>query len=155
MSRHGMITVSEKFVEVDLSVRRFPSHHEKILHRLDHWRRPGEIEFMIFDGKLHGLFYMLVDKTARAAPTGGVKLGGQNWRIGQSRHFVVREQRRNAKIGARAFCVSLHAPWPDRAQRSRLAYPAAGALDALIAALPAEKKSGGWNTAGNPLGRFP
>jgi hypothetical protein len=60
-----------------------------------------------------------------------------------------------AKIGARAFCVSLHAPWPDRAQRSRLAYPAGGAVDALIAALPPDRKSGGWNTEGNPLGALP
>jgi hypothetical protein len=57
-----------------------------------------------------------------------------------------------AKIGARAFCISLHAPWPDRAQRGRLAWPAGGAVDALIAALPPDRRSGGWNTAGNPLG---
>jgi hypothetical protein len=60
-----------------------------------------------------------------------------------------------AKIGARAFCISLHAPWPDRAQQSRLAYPAGGAVDALIGALPPDRKSGGWNTEGNPLGALP
>jgi hypothetical protein len=55
-------------------------------------------------------------------------------------------------IGARAFCISLHAPWPDRTQKSGLAFPADRAIDALIDALPADKKSGGWNTAGTPLG---
>jgi len=59
------------------------------------------------------------------------------------------------KIGSRAFCIALHAPWPDRGQRSRLAYPAGGAVDALIDALPPDRKSGGWNTAGTPLGALP
>jgi hypothetical protein len=60
-----------------------------------------------------------------------------------------------SRIGARAFCISLHAPWPDRTQRDRLAYPAGGAIDALIEALPAEEKSGGWTTGGTPLGALP
>ena len=60
-----------------------------------------------------------------------------------------------AEIGARAFSISLHAPWPDRTQRIRLAYPAGGAVDALIAALPPDRRSGGWNTAGTPLGDLP
>jgi hypothetical protein len=59
------------------------------------------------------------------------------------------------KIGARAFCISLHAPWPDRNQRSGLAYPAEGVIDALITALPAEKRNAGWDTAGTPLGALP
>ena len=60
-----------------------------------------------------------------------------------------------AEIGARAFCISLHAPWPDRTQRSRMAYPAGGAIDALIDALPPDMKNGGWNTGGTPLGALP
>ncbi len=57
------------------------------------------------------------------------------------------------KIGARAFCISLHAPWPDK--RNGLAYPAEGVIDSLIAALPAEKRNAGWDTAGTPLGALP
>jgi hypothetical protein len=55
-------------------------------------------------------------------------------------------------IGARAFNISLHAPWPEKGQKSGLGFPAGGAIDALIDALPADKKSAGWNTAGTPLG---
>ncbi|MGO9310651.1 MAG: hypothetical protein ACLQDL_16715 [Spirochaetia bacterium] len=59
------------------------------------------------------------------------------------------------RIGARVFAISLHAPWPDPTQKTGLAWPADGAIDALIAALPAEKRSGGWDTAGTPLGALP
>jgi len=59
------------------------------------------------------------------------------------------------KIGARAFCISLHAPWPDKNQRNGLAYPAEGVIDALITALPADKRNAGWDTAGTPLGALP
>ncbi len=56
------------------------------------------------------------------------------------------------RIGAQVFSVSLHAPWPDPAQATGLNWPVNGAIDALIDALPADKKSGGWDTAGTPLG---
>jgi hypothetical protein len=56
------------------------------------------------------------------------------------------------RIGAKAFSISLHAPWPDASQKSGLGYPADGALDALIDALPAEKRNAGWDIAGTPLG---
>ena len=59
------------------------------------------------------------------------------------------------KIGARAFCISLHAPWPDRKQRNGLAYPAEGVIDALITALPPGKRNAGWDTSGTPLGAIP
>jgi len=58
-------------------------------------------------------------------------------------------------IGARAFAISLHAPWPDKSRRNGMAFPADGAIDALIAALAPDKKSGGWNTAGTPIGALP
>ena len=58
-------------------------------------------------------------------------------------------------IGARAFAISLHAPWPDKSRRNGLAFPADGAIDALIAALAPDRKSGGWNTAGTPIGALP
>jgi hypothetical protein len=60
-----------------------------------------------------------------------------------------------AKIGARAFSISLHAPWPDRTQKSGLAFPAEGVIDAVISALPPEKRNAGWDTAGTPLGALP
>jgi hypothetical protein len=60
-----------------------------------------------------------------------------------------------AKIGAKAFSISLHAPWPDRNQKTGLAYPAEGAIDALIDLLPPDRRNAGWNTAGTPLGALP
>ena len=59
------------------------------------------------------------------------------------------------RIGSRVFAISLHAPWPDPTQKTGLAYPVDGAVDALIDALPAEKRSAGWDTAGTPLGALP
>jgi hypothetical protein len=56
------------------------------------------------------------------------------------------------RIGDRVFCVSLHSPWPDQTQKSGLGYAAGGAIDALIDALPEDRKSGGWDLAGTPLG---
>ncbi len=56
------------------------------------------------------------------------------------------------RIGAKAFSVSLHAPWPDPSQRSGLTWAVGGAIDSLIDALPADKRSGGWDTTGTPLG---
>jgi hypothetical protein len=53
------------------------------------------------------------------------------------------------------FAISLHAPWPDPNQKTGLAYPVNGAIDALIEALPEAKRSGGWDTAGTPLGALP
>ena len=60
-----------------------------------------------------------------------------------------------ARIGARVFSISIHAPWPDPSQKTGLAYPVDGAIDALIEALPPEKRSAGWDTAGTPLGALP
>jgi hypothetical protein len=59
------------------------------------------------------------------------------------------------RIGGRAFAISLHAPWPDMSQKTGLAYPVDGAVDALIDALPPEKRSAGWDMAGTPLGALP
>jgi hypothetical protein len=61
----------------------------------------------------------------------------------------------HGKIGARAFSISLHAPWPDKKKGNGLAYPAEGAIDALITALPAAKRNAGWDTSGTPLGALP
>lgn len=59
------------------------------------------------------------------------------------------------RIGARAFTVMLHAPWPDKNERSGLAYAAGGAIDALIDGLPEGKRAAGYDTAGTPLGALP
>jgi hypothetical protein len=59
------------------------------------------------------------------------------------------------RIGARVFAISIHAPWPDPTQKTGLSYPVDGAIDALIDALPPEKRSAGWDTAGTPLGALP
>ena len=47
------------------------------------------------------------------------------------------------RIGTRAFSICLHAPWPDKTQKTGLAYPAEGVIDALITQLPPEKRSAG------------
>jgi hypothetical protein len=54
----------------------------------------------------------------------------------------------------RVYTIALHAPWPDANQKNGLGYPAGGSIDSLIDALPADKKSGGWDIAGTPLGRL-
>ncbi len=56
------------------------------------------------------------------------------------------------RIGGRAFTVMLHAPWPDKNERTGLAYAAGGAIDALIDSLPEGRKDAGYDTAGTPLG---
>ncbi len=57
-----------------------------------------------------------------------------------------------AKIGARAFSIALHAPWPDDGSSTGLTWAADGAIDNLIAALPPEDQSAGFDTAGTPIG---
>jgi hypothetical protein len=59
------------------------------------------------------------------------------------------------RIGGRAFTVMLHAPWPDKNERTGLAYAAGGAIDALIDGLPMSMKEAGYDTAGTPLGALP
>ena len=59
------------------------------------------------------------------------------------------------RIGGRAFTVMLHAPWPDKNERTGLAYAAGGAIDALIDGLPEDRKEAGYDTAGTPLGALP
>jgi hypothetical protein len=59
------------------------------------------------------------------------------------------------RIGARVFSISIHAPWPDPSQKTGLSYAVDGSLDALIEALPPQKRSAGWDTAGTPLGALP
>jgi hypothetical protein len=56
------------------------------------------------------------------------------------------------RISSRAFAISLHAPWPDVTQKIGFGYPVGGAIDVMIDALPPAHRSGGWNTAGTPLG---
>ncbi len=58
------------------------------------------------------------------------------------------------RIGTRAFSICLHAPWPDTSQKTGLGYAAGGVIDALIAMLPPEQRSAGWDLAGTPLGRI-
>lgn len=58
----------------------------------------------------------------------------------------------HAKIGARAFSIALHAPWPDPSSPTGLTWAADGAIDSLIAALPPAHQSAGFDTASTPLG---
>jgi hypothetical protein len=59
------------------------------------------------------------------------------------------------RIGSRAFCVYLHAPWPDRTNQAGLNWAADGAIDVLIAQLKPEKQRFGVSTAGTPFGKLP
>ena len=58
------------------------------------------------------------------------------------------------RIGARAATVLLHCPWPDSGSRSQLSYPVGGDLDALMLALPTDKRSVGFDTKGSPMGEL-
>lgn len=57
--------------------------------------------------------------------------------------------------GARVATIALHAPWPDSAAETGLAWPVGGLVDAMLAALPAGRQAGGWETAGTVLGALP
>jgi hypothetical protein len=57
-----------------------------------------------------------------------------------------------AAAPGRVMTIEIHAPWPDATNKVGLGYPAGGLIDAMIDALPADKRSGGWNLAGTPLG---
>jgi hypothetical protein len=56
------------------------------------------------------------------------------------------------RYGGRIATLALHAPWPDASVQTGLAWPAGGAIDALLLALPPEKQAAGWDTAGTPIG---
>jgi len=57
-----------------------------------------------------------------------------------------------SRIHDRVFGISLHSPWPDESQKSGLTWAAGGTVDALIEALPPDKREGGWDLGGTPLG---
>ncbi|MGA2614409.1 MAG: hypothetical protein ABSG38_13310 [Spirochaetia bacterium] len=59
------------------------------------------------------------------------------------------------KIGARAFSIALHAPWPDAGSSTGLTWAADGAIDSLIANLPPGDRYAGFDAAGTPLGALP
>ena len=56
------------------------------------------------------------------------------------------------RVRGRVATLALHAPWPDSAAQTGLAWPVDGAIDAMLAALPAGRQAGGWSTTGTPLG---
>ncbi|HTO21659.1 MAG TPA: hypothetical protein VMQ10_04210 [Spirochaetia bacterium] len=60
-----------------------------------------------------------------------------------------------SRIGDRVFGISLHSPWPDPSRKSGLTWAANGVLDALVDALPPQKRNGGWDLAGTPMGSIP
>ncbi len=55
------------------------------------------------------------------------------------------------RIGSRAGTVLLHGPWLDSASMVGVSYPVNGAMDALIDALPADKKTAGFSVTGTPF----
>ena len=58
------------------------------------------------------------------------------------------------RIGSKAFTIYVHSPWMDASSQNGTVYPVDGMVDALIDALPAEKKYAGFNLAGTPLGEL-
>jgi hypothetical protein len=56
------------------------------------------------------------------------------------------------RVGRRVATLVLHAPWPDTSSRIGIGWPVGGTIDSLLLALPAERQSAGWSTAGTPLG---
>jgi hypothetical protein len=59
------------------------------------------------------------------------------------------------RVGGRVATVALHAPWPDRSVQTGMGWPAGGAIDAMLLALPPDRRAGGWDTAGTPVGAIP
>ncbi len=59
------------------------------------------------------------------------------------------------RFGGRVATLALHAPWPDSTAQTGLAWPVDGLIDAMLAALPAGRQAGGWQTSGTVLGALP
>ncbi|HSV94051.1 MAG TPA: ChaN family lipoprotein [Desulfobacterales bacterium] len=59
------------------------------------------------------------------------------------------------RVRGRVATLALHAPWPDSAAQTGLAWPVDGAIDAMLAALPPGRQAGGWSTIGTALGALP
>jgi hypothetical protein len=59
------------------------------------------------------------------------------------------------RIGKRAFTILFHTIWPDSRTQRGAGYPADGTIDALIAALPEERRNACFDTAGTPMGEIP
>lgn len=59
-------------------------------------------------------------------------------------------------LGKKAFTIYLHAPWYPRSgyEAEQLVLPADGMVDYLLAQLPPDKRSLGFDTAGTPMGNF-
>ncbi len=56
------------------------------------------------------------------------------------------------RVGSRVATLALHAPWPDSSSQTGLTWPVDGVIDSLLLALPAQRRAGGWDTAGTPIG---
>ena len=59
------------------------------------------------------------------------------------------------QIGDDAVTVLIHTPWGDDRSQNGMAYPAGGALDALLEELPAERRAMGFDVDGTPFAELP
>lgn len=59
------------------------------------------------------------------------------------------------QIGEEAATVLLHSPWSDDRSQNGMAYPAGGAVDALLEKLPADARTMGFDVDGTPFADLP
>jgi hypothetical protein len=59
------------------------------------------------------------------------------------------------QIGDSASTVLFHSPWSDERSQNGMAYPAGGAIDALLEKLPEESRRMGFDVAGTPFADLP
>lgn len=59
------------------------------------------------------------------------------------------------QIGDDAATVLFHSPWSDERSQNGMAYPAGGAVDALLEELPTEERAMGFDVDGTPFGDLP
>src|SRR5271165_4026899 len=72
----------KELVGVNLSERDAPAQDQEVVHRFDHRRWSGEIEFGCFDRKGVAL-HLGVDEPPRAGPVAPARLGRKDGRVGE------------------------------------------------------------------------
>lgn len=59
------------------------------------------------------------------------------------------------RIGDRAFAVFMHSPWSWQESQTRMTYPVEGTVDAVIEAMPEERKAFGFDVKDSPFASIP
>ncbi|HYW84540.1 MAG TPA: hypothetical protein VFB30_14860, partial [Spirochaetia bacterium] len=162
---HGLPRGSRPFCVLGLSVRQ---NWEYLTTDKD-WRNPQVVARIFANGVPDAHIAQVIDHELIAKNEKGLIYCGMQhaftfFRSAQyeknAKSLQLAETRRAgnivyAEIGARAFSIGLHAPWPEASSSTGLTWAADGAIDSMIAALPAADRAAGFDTAGTPLGALP